>query len=48
MFARFESLHVRTGLLLRGLVTFMLVLAAVLASVTGYLAMDRAGAAGIH
>lgn len=44
MLTKFESLHVRTKLFLSGLVTFLLVLAAVAASVFGYVTMDRTGA----
>lgn len=48
MLARFESLHIRTKLFLSGLVTFLLVLGAVLACIFGYLALDRAGAATLR
>ncbi|HZX31296.1 MAG TPA: methyl-accepting chemotaxis protein [Rhodocyclaceae bacterium] len=48
MLARFEALHVRTQLFLSGLVTFLLVLGAVAASLCGYGAMDRAGAATLR
>lgn len=46
--AQFESLHVRTKLFLSGLITFLLVLGAVAASIFGYMAMDRAGAATLR
>ncbi|MGE5621443.1 MAG: hypothetical protein ACM3VY_00300, partial [Candidatus Bathyarchaeota archaeon] len=48
MLARFEMLHVRTKLFLSGLITFLLVLGAVAASLFGYGAMDRAGAATLR